>query len=175
MDPASIAIMTAVSTGMSVLGSIQQGKAAQASANYNARVQDNNAEIARRNADFAAKEGHANVEKEQLKNRATVGAIKAAQAASGVDVSGPSAVDVRSSAAELGQLNAITIRSNAVRKAYGYQTQADSHEDQAALDRAEGKNAKTAGYINAAGTFLGRTSTAAQKGNYDAWVGGTGM
>lgn len=175
MDPASIAIMTAVSTGMSVLGSIQQGQAANASAQYNARVQENNAEIARRNALFASQEGAANVEKKQLETRANIGAIKSAQAASGVDIGGPSAVDVRSSASELGQLSAINIRSNAVRRAYGYETEAVGNEAQAELDRAEGKNAKTASYVNAAGTFLGQTSSAAQKGNYDAWLGSTGM
>lgn len=164
----AMAVLTAASTAMSALGSIQQGKAAQASANYNAQVQQNNAAIATQNATLAGREGAANAEREQMKTRANVGAIKAAQGANGIDVNSGSAVDVRSGAAEAGLLNAITVRSNAAREAYGYQTQASSATGQAELDKAQGKNAAKAGYINAAGTFLGQTTKAINSGSYDS-------
>jgi len=149
------AILTAASVGMQALGSIQQGKAAAASAKYNAQVQQNNAEIARRNAQMAIEKGNAAASAEQQKTRANVGAIKAAQAASGVDVGSESAVDVRSSAAELGMLNTISIRSNAAREAYGYQTRELDALSQSQLDTAQGKSAKQAGYMDAGGTILG--------------------
>lgn len=159
MDPATLAIVSLVATGasvgMSALGSIQQGKAASASAKYNAQVQENNAEIARRNAQMAIEKGNAAASAEQMKTRANVGGIKAAQAASGVDVGSESAVDVRSSAAELGMLNTISIRSNAAREAYGYQTKELDATSQSQLDTAQGKFAKQAGYMDAAGTILG--------------------
>lgn len=60
-----------------------------------------------------------------------MGAIKAAEAAGNVDVNSGSAVDVQSSAAALGELNAITIRGNAAKEAYGYETQSTSFENQA--------------------------------------------
>ncbi len=59
-----------------------------------------------------------------MKTRGQVGAIEASQAASNITVGSGSAVDVRSSAAEMGELDALTIRSNAEKQAYGYQTQA---------------------------------------------------
>ena len=155
MGPELMLISTVASTAMSALGSIQQGKAAAASAKYNAQVQENNAEIARRNAQMAVEKGNAAASAEQMKTRANVGAIKAAQAASGVDVGSESSVDVRSSAAELGMLNTISIRSNAAREAYGYQTRELDALSQAQLDRSEGKSAKAAGYMGAAGTILG--------------------
>lgn len=147
-------VIGAAGLGMSALGSIAQGRQAAASAKYNAAVQANNATIAKRNADFAIQEGNANVAAEQLKTRATVGAIKANQAASGVDVGSRSSVDVRSSARELGQLNAINIRSNATRKAYGYQTEAYSDTQQSKLYEAEAKYDKQAGMMEAGSTLL---------------------
>lgn len=166
-----MAVLSAASAAMSALGSIQQGKAAKASANYNAQVQQNNAQIALNNATLAGREGAANAEKEQMKTRQNVGAIKAAQAASGIDINKGSAVDVQSGASEAGLLNAITVRSNAARQAYGYQTQAASATAQSELDKVQGKNAVKAGYVNAAGTFLGQTTKAINSGAYDSLMG----
>lgn len=151
---AALPFIQAAGTAFSFLGSMQQGRAASQSANYNAQVATNNAEISRQNAEMAAREGDANAAREQQKTRAVAGAIKANQAASGIDVNRGSAVDVQSSAAELGMLNAISIRSNAARRAYGFQTQASSYEAQAGLDRAQGRNARRAGMIEGAGTLL---------------------
>lgn len=175
MDPASLAIMTVVSTGMQALGSIAQGRQQAASAKYNAQVQENNATIARNNAALAAAEGAANAGIEQQKTRAKVGGIKAAQAANNIDVNTGSAVDVRSSASELGELNAITIRGNAARQAYGYQTQASSDQAQAQLDRQQAKYDAQAGYLNAATSLIGGTVKGVQNGNYDAWIGKSSM
>lgn len=151
-DPITIA--TVATTAVSAFGQMQQGKAAQQSANYSAQIQANNAEIAKQNASLRMQQGNAAVEVEQLKNRAKIGAITANQAASGVDVTSDSATDVRSSAAETGMLNAINIRSNAAREAYGYQVDATNATAQSQLDRAEGKNAKKAGYLEAGTTLL---------------------
>lgn len=150
----ALPFIQAAGTAFSFLGSMQKGKAESQAATYNAQVATNNAEMSRQNAEMAAREGDANAAREQQKNRAVAGSIKANQAASGIDVNRGSAVDVQSSAAELGMLNAISIRSNAARRAYGYQTQATGYEAQAELDRAQAKNAKKAGMIEGAGTLL---------------------
>lgn len=172
---AALPFLTVAAVGMQALGSIAQGNAAAKSANYNAAIASNNAQIATNNATLAAQQGAANAGIEQQKTRATVGAIKAAQAANGVDVNKGSAVDVRSSAAELGELNAITIRSNAARSAYGYQTQAASDQAQAQLDRQQGKYAKQAGYVKAGTSILGDAAMAGGAGNFDSWLNSTSM
>lgn len=156
-----------LSTAASVLGSIQQGQAAKKSANYNAQVQEHNAQLSERNATLASQEGAANTAIEQQKTRAGVAGMKAAQAANGIDVDTGSAVDVRSSAAELGELNAITVRSNAVKQAYGYQTQAASDKAQAELDRQEAKSSEDSGLINAGTTLLGNAKNASDFGWLD--------
>jgi hypothetical protein len=59
------------------------------------------------------------------------------------------------SSSEIGALNQETINHNALLQAYGYQTQAVSDTAQSQLDRAEGDQAVTAGYMGAAGGLLG--------------------
>lgn len=155
----SLAIISAVSTVFggisSAFGSMQSGNAAQAAANYNSQVAANNAKIAQQNATLAAQAGEQQVGEQTQKTRATVGAIKAAQAANNLDVNSGSAVDVRSSAAELGELSALNIRSNAARVSYGYSTQESSFKSQSELDKLEGQQSSIAGEVGAAGSVLG--------------------
>lgn len=154
--------LSAVGTGVGVMGSMQQASAQKSAANYQSAIAANNAKIASDNATRAGQAGEAQAAQVQQETRAKVGAIKAAQAANGVNVNTGSAVDVQSSAAELGELNAITLRSNAARQAYGYQTQEASYDAQSGLDKSTASNAETAGYLNAGSTFLSGAGSAAQ-------------
>lgn len=156
------------------LGALQQGQASANSAKYNAEIQKQNAAISRENAAVAGQAGAEQAFQIGSKTRATVGGIKANQAASGIDVNSGSAVDVRSSAAELGELDALTVRSNAAREAYGYQQQASSHDQQSSLDTFEAKNDATAGAINASSTFLGSLGSAADNFTKFQLAGGFG-
>lgn len=149
-------------TSLSVLGAINSSAgakdeaAAQAeSARYSAQVAENNAQIQQENSSLAGAAGNAAVQQQQLKTRADVGAILANQGASGINVNSGSGVDVRTSAAETGQLSAINIRSDAARQAYGYQTEAQNDQSQAQLDKASGTSDITAGNINSTSTLLG--------------------
>lgn len=167
-------IASVAGTAFSVLGALKaaQGSkfSAQASAGasrYNAAVATNNAIIARRNADLAGQQGSAEVAQQQQETRAKVGALRASQAASGIDVNSGSAVDVRSSAAETGQLSAINIRANAARKAYGYQQNASDYDSQSGLYKAQAKNEIAGGDIEAQSTLLGGLASAGSGfGNY---------
>lgn len=160
-------IASIASTGLTVLGALKgaqgarmQGKAEAGAARFNAAVASNNAIIARRNADLAAQEGTREVEQKQMETRAKLAAMSAAQGASGVDMNFGSSVDVRSSAAETGQLNAIDIRSNAARKAYGWQQNAADLDAQSGLYKSQAKYTEEAGEINAQTSLLGGLSAA---------------
>ena len=78
----------------------------------------------------------------------------------GVSVNTGSAADVRAGTEMLGLSDALTIRSNAAKEAYGQEVAATSDIAQANLDRAEGEQAETAGDIGAAGSLLSGASTA---------------
>lgn len=150
----------AVSAGVGAYGAISSANAASASASYNAQVAAENQQIATQNATLAGQAGEAQAAQQQQKTRAEVGAIKTSQAAGNIDVNSGSALDVQSSAASLGELNAITIRSNAAKEAYGYETQSTSFENQAQLDAAQSSSDMTAGEIGAGSTLLGGLGSA---------------
>ncbi len=165
----ALPFLAAGSTVMNAVGDIQKSRAAAASAGYNAKVAQNNALIAEQNAAFAGAEGEQQAGAEGLKTKATYGGTLARQGASGVDIKSPSFENVLTSEAELGKVNAMNIRSNAARQAYGYQTAATSDLAQAQLDRAQQKYDKESGYINAFSTVLGGATKAAM------FAGGNGF
>lgn len=142
------------------IGALTSGNASAASAKYNAQIADENATIAKQNATWAGEAGAEQAGQASQKTRAEVGAIKAAQAANNVDVNSGSALDVRSTAAELGQLSAINIRSNAARSAYGYETKATSEEAQSQFDTFSGEQSSLAGEVGAGSTILGGAANA---------------
>lgn len=150
------------SAGIGAVGSVISGQSQQAAAGYNAAVARQNAQIATQNAATAGAIGEENAGIQGLKNRAAVGGILAAQGANGVDVSSGSAVSVREGQQEAGQLSAQTIRSNAARQAYGFQTQAANSTGQANEDVFSGKQAALSGDIGAGTDLLKGFSSASQ-------------
>lgn len=152
--------LSAVGTGAGVLGQMQQAAAQKASADYQSKVAAGNQTIALQNASFAAKSGEQQAAIQEQKTRAQIGAVEAGQASSGVDINSPTASAVRTSTDEVGALDAQTIRSNAARQAYGYQTQAANYGNAASADTATGQNAETAGEINAGAGLLSNVGSA---------------
>lgn len=171
MEPGSWALLlAAVSTATTVAGaassahaSTEAGKANQEAANYRAQVARNNAKIAEGNADYVLQAGRVETYQQGMKGRAHLGSVKAAQAASGVDVNTGSAVDVRASEAATNRLDQLTTEHNAQLKAYGYRTQAAQDEAEAGLEERGGSFAAAAGRREAAGTVLGAASSLAFK------------
>lgn len=150
------------------LGAFQSGRASAAAATYNSQVSEQNAQLAQQNAKWATEAGEAKVEQQGAKTRAQVGGILAAQAANNVDVTKGSAVDVRSSAASLGELSAINIRSDAARQAYGLESQASSASAQSQLDKMEAGQDEIAGEVGGASSVIGGVGTAAS--NYGKFL-----
>ena len=154
------------SSGVKAYGQIQTAEANAAADKYNAQVAENNSTIATQQAQWSAESGEQQVAKQELENRAKIGGIEANQGASGVEVGTGSNADVVSSAKEIGALDALTIRSNAVRKAYGYQVQSTSDKAQAGLDTMAASNAVKAGKIAAISTLLGGAAQGSQYSDY---------
>lgn len=158
--------------GTKAYGEIQTANANAAADKYNAGVADNNATIATQQAEWEAESGEQQVGAKELENRAKVGTIEANQGSSGVEVGTGSNADVVTSAKELGALDAMTIRSNAVRRAYGYQVESASDKEQAELDRMAARSTVKAGKIAAVSTLLGG---AAQGSQYAGYTGSNSM
>lgn len=163
-----VPLAIAAAAGSAVIGGIgafQSAHAASESAKYNSEMAANNATIAKQNATWASQAGEAQAGTAGLKTRAQAGSIIANEAASGVDVGNGSAAKVQSSATQLGELDAINIRGNAARTAYGYDVQSSSDTAQGQLDRFQSGQDMTAGYLGAASSILGAAGNAGLEAN----------
>ena len=135
-------------------GQIQEARATASANKFNAQVAEMNANLAERRSRDAIERGA----QEEQRKRQEVAQIKgkqiAAMAANGVDLTFGSPLDTIVDTAVLGELDALTIRTNAYREAYEHRVDAVNKRADASMSRAAAKNAATAGYIGAAGTVL---------------------
>jgi len=144
--------------GASLLGAysqIEQGRAQQQAANYNAQVAQMNAKLADERARDALERG---AEEENKKRREVAGLIgknRAAMAKSAVDMSFGSPLDVIIDSATLGELDALTIKKNSYREEQDHRQQANNYRAEAGMYKAAGKNAKSQSLFAAGGTLLG--------------------
>jgi hypothetical protein len=146
-------------TAISAFGQYQSGQANSAAAAYQAQVAANNANIARQNASMESAAGETAVTTKGLQTRAAIGKEKAYAGTSGVDVNTGSTASVRGATEEMGMLDALTLRSNAAKKAWASEVTATSDTAQSQLDTMQSEQAKTAGDIGAAGSLLSGAST----------------
>lgn len=143
------------STLLTATGQIQQGNAANAAGKYNAQVAEMNAKIADNKARDALERGKIEEQKQRQKTASISGAQQAAMAANGVDLSFGSPLDTLVDTATLGELDALTIRSNAAREEYDYRVDAVNKRAGGQLARMQGKAAKTGSLLAAGSTVLG--------------------
>ncbi len=157
----SIAIaLTIGSTLLGAAGQIQQGQAAARAAEYNAKVAEMNATLSDRRAQDAIERGKFEEQRKRVEVAKIKGQQVAAMAANGVDLSFGSPLDTIVDTAVLGEIDALTIRSNAYRESYDHEVDAVNQRAGATIKRMEGQSAKTGSYLAAGGTILGGMSNA---------------
>lgn len=170
-----MAAFTALAIGLGLaglatkaVGEHQAGQAAEAAGRAQADVSESQAQVADYNAHVADLQSQDAVERGaeaenrfRLQVRGAIGAQRTGFAAGNIDVGFGSAVDVQGDAAYLGELDALQIRTNAARQAWGYSVQASDYRQQATIDRkaaanqiAAGEQAATASNFNVASTLL---------------------
>lgn len=142
---AAAVMMIAASSTVQAYGMYASGEAAQDIANYNASIGEIKAQDALKRGELA---------EIQLRSdtRRLIGSQRAAFAASGVEINDPdsTAVNVTADTAALSELDAIAIRNNAAREAWGYRAQAQA-------DRAKGELEYMAGVSSSIGKLIGTT------------------
>ncbi len=136
-DYAALAL-SAFSTTQNVMGAQRQASAASAAGRYTQSVDNENARLMDLQATDATARGQLEEQRQRLSTRQNIGASRAALAAQGVDVSSGSAADVQASEAGVGEMDALTIRNNAAREAWGYKVGAINERQQGTLAAAEG-------------------------------------
>ncbi|MBA3755528.1 MAG: hypothetical protein H0X02_04580 [Nitrosomonas sp.] len=142
---------------MQLFSAKQQSQAQEAQGDYTRQQMETNADLAEMNAADTIKRGDqaANVKKTQAKG--VVGAQRAALAAQGLDLSDGSAAEIQAETAELGELDAMSIKNDAWRQAWGYRVEASN-------SRAGGQWAQMAGRNSARNTMLAGGISAFQTG-----------
>lgn len=141
----------------------QAGQAQQAQYEANAQVAesqaaqlDYNAHAAEEQAADATARGAEDESRFRTQVRGLIGSQRAGFAGQGVAVGSGSAADVQGDAAYLGNRDALTIRHNAAREAWGFQVQAEDLRQGAAIQR------KAAAAARVGGTYAAAAGNAAQ-------------
>lgn len=165
----ALTIATIASAAGSAYGQIKAGGAEkragereEAAAQDQANLLDWNAKVSELQAQDAIARGAEEESRFRMSVRQMLGAQRAGIAAGGVDVGFGSALDVQEDTAYLGELDALTIRTNAAREAWGFKIEAEDQRRQAGIVRKAGRYAAMAGrerrtqsYLGAANTVLG--------------------
>jgi len=156
-------IATAVGAAITAYGQKKAGDAQSDLAKYQSQIADNNAIYAEAMALDAEDRGriaasNKKEETEQFKAKQLVAA-----AANGSDVNVGSIVDLTSTTAKYGELDRLTILSNARREAFQNRVNAQNIKTGGDITLAEGKIAKDSSKFEALGTALTGTGDVAAK------------
>lgn len=140
-NPAAIAVVSLIGTGVAAYSAYDAGQAQKAAAKENARLADEQAVDTRRR-------GAIEEDRRRELTRRQLGAQRAALGANNVVGSTGTPLGLLGETAEYGELDALTIRNNAAREAFGYRVDA-------ANSRTRGRIASRQGSFGAASTLLG--------------------
>ena len=151
-EPTTImAVTTIAAAGFTANQQRKQGRFQKATADYNARVSENEAEEVR----------NAGVEQENIQRRRTAELLSKQRAqlgAANVDLSSGSALQLQEETQALGEADALRIRSN-------FENKAAALDTGAGLTQSEGAFAQSAGETAAVGTILSGSGTAVGQAN----------
>lgn len=146
--------LAAASTAIQAMGAMEAAAAKKREADYNAQVADMKAKD-------AINRGNIEAEAQRTKTAKVSGAQRAAMGASGAVVDSGSFGDILLDTATTGEKDAQTIRTNAMREAWGYENQSESYT-------LAGQRAETEGTWAAAGSLItGGSKIGAKMGWFD--------
>jgi hypothetical protein len=151
--------------GGTALGSaaaqIQEGKAKQKAAKFNAQVLENNAVLAERQASDALRRGRLADRQKRLASAQLEGSQRANLSANNVVLGTGSAADILAFTAGQNELEALNIRAASEREAVGFTARAQQNRSGAVLSLAEGEQARKASFTQAGKSLIGSATQAA--------------
>jgi len=136
----AILVAAAVGTAVTAYGQYQAGQAQERALNYQAAVQERNAQIARQNAEYDA-------QRQSARLRRAIGSQRAAVLASGIQMEG-TALELQQDTVQQAEMDRLAIL-------YGGEINYQNARSEAELSRMQGKAAGQAGTTAAFGTVLG--------------------
>lgn len=159
------------SMGLSILGTItttmQQASAARAQGAYESSIANTNARIARIQARQTIEAGDVMASRKNVETGSIVSSIRAQQGASGIDVGSGSSALVRAGVSAVGAVDELTIRNNAARQAWGYETEAIGDSYKGEYAKLTAKSKETQSILN--GGLQAISGPLAIESNYLRW------
>lgn len=154
---------TAAGGILSAFGAYGKGQADSNMYTYQSGVAQVNKQINLQNADYARKTGEVEAQASGMKTRQQLGGIVAAQSGGGLAIGKGSNQQVVDSQESIGEYDQSIIRSNAAKKAYGFDVEASKDEAQSQMDLMAAKQSRGAGRLGAITSLLGATTSVAGK------------
>lgn len=154
---------SAAGAAVSAYSAHQQAAAQQQAMAYQAAVAMNNKQIAEQYAEAEVQKGQRLEEAKRTETAQREGMVRAAVGASGIDVNSGSPLRLQADTAMTGDLDALTIRNNSMRAAYGYRVQGLSYASQASLDMMGAESAGRAGTLGQWSSIIGGASSVSDK------------
>lgn len=131
MGDAGLGAIALFQGASSLSTAISSSGAVRAQGAYESTVAKSNQSLAEIQAEDAIRRGDKAAAEHGKAVRSLMGKQKAALAAQGIDVSSGSSADILNDTNYLGTLDALTIKNNAAREAFGYKSQAIGYGSQA--------------------------------------------
>lgn len=126
-------LIMAAGAGVSAMGAYRQSEATKAGYEYQSAVNRNNAIIAEWQAQDALQRGQTAEQRQRLKAAQLKGSQRAALAARGVALDEGSPLAILQDTEFMAEQDALTIRDNAAREAWGYRTQSRNYTNDASM------------------------------------------
>lgn len=135
-----MAALTAALVGTTAYTAYAQSQAQRAQGDYQNQMAQTNAKFAGLQAADAISRGDQAATIQGQKTQGLLADQRAGMAAQGIDLSSGSAAEVQKDSSAMGALDALTIRNNAFREAWGYQMQGANFQAQGAFASMAGNN-----------------------------------
>lgn len=159
----AVDVIGTVGTIATVAGAFGQSDSTAAAAKYQAQVARNNQIIAGQQAQDAIARGQVAEQAQRRQVGSVLGAERAGYGASGVSLSSGSPLDIQGDTAQLGELDALTLRSNAQREAAAYRAQGSNFGAEAGFYSARAQDEINSRWLNVGSTFLGSATPVAAR------------
>jgi hypothetical protein len=152
-------VTTAASTGYAIASQKQQ-------AGYQVAVENENAKAGLAAAADAIHRGDIEEQNARTRTRLLIAQQRANYAASGVEVGTGSPLAVTSDTAMFGEMDALTIKNNAQREAWGYIGQSEDFKRKAGLTKLAARNNTGSTLLTGGSQALGQYSSAVNSGAF---------
>jgi hypothetical protein len=122
----------------SIVNSYTASQSKKVSQDYESAIYDTNAYISQIQAQDAIKRGEEEARRIKERSRIITGAQRAAMAAQGIEVNEEDALKVQQDTAGLAAMDALDVKNNAWREAWGYSIQADKYSTASRFSKIRG-------------------------------------